>query len=227
MNFSATNIIGQAWEVWKKHIVFTWMILGIMLAVSIVFSIINPKGDSALISILSSLVSLFFELGAIALLLKLVRTDTEGDIKEIAGQKAIYVQALIATIVFALMLFVGFLLLIIPGVYVAVRFMLLPYVLVDQKLGWKESLKEASRLSEGNRLNLFGFILLLTLMNFVGALLLLVGLLVTAPVSYIAMTMAYEHLKKEKSGASEEVKVEEEKKEEVIDLPASTPEPAV
>jgi uncharacterized membrane protein len=226
MNFSATNIIGQAWEVWKKHIVFTWMVLGVMVAISVVFSILNPKGDSAIISILSSLVSLFFELGAIALLLKLVRTDTEGDIKEIASQSAIYVQSLIATIVFGVMLFVGLLLLIIPGIYVAMRFMFLPYVLVDQKLGWKEALKEASRLSEGNRLNLFGFVILLAIMNVVGALLLLVGLLVTAPVSYIAMTMMYEYLKKEKSGATEEVKLEEPKKEEVIDLPAPTPEPA-
>ncbi len=227
MNFSATNIIGQAWDLWKRHIVFTWMILGITLAIHIVFTILDPKGESFLVAILSSLVSLFFGLGTIALFLKLVRTDQEGEIKEIVGQVDIYMQAVIATIVFALMLFVGFILLIIPGIYVAVRFMFLSYVLVDQKLGWKESLREASRLSEGNRLNLFGFMVLLALMNMLGALALVIGLLVTAPLSYIAMTMAYEYLKKEKSGvATEEVKVEE-KKEEVIDLPASTPEPAV
>jgi hypothetical protein len=225
MNFSASNLISQAFELWKKHIVFSWMILGVIAAVSIVFGIITPQGGSSIISLISSLVSLFVELGAISLLFKLIRTGQEGDIKEIISQKEIYPQALLGSIIYYIMMVIGFILLVIPGIYVAVRFAVLPYVFVDQKLGWKEALNEASRLSEGNRMNIFGFILLLAVMNILGALCLLVGLLVSIPVSMIATTMLYEYLKKEKSGVTtEEVKVEE-KKEEVIDMPTPTPEP--
>ncbi len=224
MNFPASGLIGQAFELWKKHVVFTWMILGTMVAVSIVFAIITPKDGSAVISLISSLVSLFIELGVISLLFKLVRTGEEGDIKEIISQKEIYPQAILGSIIYYIMMVIGLILLFIPGIYVAVRFAMLPYVFVDQKLGWKEALNEASRLSEGNRMNIFGFILLLVAMNIAG-LLCLVGLLVSIPVSMIATTMLYEYLKKEKSGVKEEEVKVEEKKEEVIDLPAPTPEP--
>ena len=193
---------------------------------TIVFSILDSNGDSALISLLSMAVTLFFELGAFALFLKLIRTGQEGKIEEILGQKDIYVQALIGNIIYYILMVVGFILLIVPGVYVFVRFMLLPYVFVDQKLGWQEALKEASRLSEGYRWNLFGFALLLILINFVGALLLLVGLLVSIPVSAIAMAMAYEHIKKENGGVKEGVKMKE-KVAKVVEMPAATPEPVI
>jgi uncharacterized membrane protein len=148
--------------------------------------------------------------------------------EEIVGQKEIYLQALIGNVVYYLMMIVGFILLIIPGIYVAIRFGTLPYVFVDQKLGWKEALKESSRLSEGYRWNLFGFALLLVAINILGALLLLVGLLVSIPVSFIAAAMMYEFLKKEKSDVKEEIVVEEKVTEaEVVELPSATPEPAV
>jgi uncharacterized membrane protein len=229
MKFSATDIIGQAWQLWKNHVIFSWMVLGVVFVVTIIFGILDPKGESVLVSILSMLVTLFFELGAFALFLKLVRTGQEGKIEEIIGQKEIYPQALIGNIIYYLMMIVGFILLIIPGIYVAVRFMFLPYVFVDQKLGWQEALKEASRLSEGRRWDLFGFSLLLVVMNIVGALLLLVGLLISIPVSAIAMAMAYEALKKDKDGVKEVADGEsvEPKIAEVVEMPAATPEPVV
>ncbi len=228
MNFSPTNIISQAWQLWKNHIVFSWKVLGVIVLVTIVFSILDPNGDSALISLLSMVVTLFFELGAFALFLKLIRTGQEGKIEEILGQKDIYLQALIGNVIYYIMMVIGFILLIVPGIYVFVRFMLLPYVFVDQKLGWQEALKEASRLSEGYRWNLLGFALLLILINFVGALLLLVGLLVSIPVSAMAMAMAYEHIKKEKDGVKETVRAKTRTKTTpAIEVPAATPEPVI
>ncbi|MEK9173862.1 MAG: hypothetical protein AAB845_01190 [Patescibacteria group bacterium] len=226
MKFSATDIISQAWQLWKNHIVFSWLVLGVIFLVTIVFGILDPRGENMLISVLSMAVTLFFELGAFALFLKLVRTGQEGKIGEIIGQKDIYLQALIGNLIYYVLMVIGFILLIIPGVYVFVRFLLLPYVFVDQKLGWQEALKEASRLSDGDRWNLLGFVALLVLMNIVGALLLVVGLLVSIPVSAIAMAMVYEHLKKEKGGVKEEVKTEP-KIAEVVELPPVTPEAVV
>ena len=226
MQFSSTDIISQAWQLWKNHIVFSWLVLGVIFLVTIVFAILDPRGESILMSLLSMVVTLFFELGAFALFLKLVRTGQEGKIEEIIGQKDVFLQAFIGTVIYYILMVIGFILFIVPGVYVAVRFLFLPYVFVDQKLGWQEALKEASRLSEGNRFNLFGFVLILIAMNIVGALLLLVGLLVSIPLSAIAMAMAYEHLKKEKSGVQEGVKVKETIAQ-VVEMPAATPEPAI
>ena len=226
MQFSSTDIISQAWQLWKNHIVFSWLVLGVIFLVTIIFAILDPRGESILMSLLSMVVTLFFELGAFALFLKLVRTGQEGKIEEIIGQKDIFLQAFIGTVIYYILMVIGFILFIVPGVYVAVRFLFLPYVFVDQKLGWQEALKEASRLSEGNRFNLFGFVLILIAMNIVGALLLLVGLLVSIPLSAIAMAMAYEHLKKEKSGVQEGVKVKETIAQ-VVEMPAATPEPAI
>lgn len=228
MNFSSTTIISQAWELWKKHIIFSWLVIGVIFATSIIFGIIDPKNESFIIGLISMAVTLFLELGAIALFLKLVRTGTEGKIEEIIGQRDIYLQALAGNILYYIAMAIGFILLIIPGIYVAVRFMFLPYVFVDQKLAIKDAFNEASRLSEGIRMNLFGFSLLLILFNIAGLLVFFVGLLVTIPVSAIAMVMMYEWAKNEKSKKDETTEVvTEEKKEEVVELPAATPEPVV
>ena len=227
MNFSISDTIKQAYALWKNHIVFTWMIIGVMAAVSIVFGIITPRDGSVIITLVSTVVRIFLELGAMALLLKLVRMGQEGDIKEMFGQTEILPQALLGQIIYGFMILVGMILLIIPGIYVAVRFMFLPYIFVDKKLGWKEALSEASRLTEGRRGDLFLFSLALVLLNLVGVLLLLVGLLVTIPVSMIATTMMYENLKKEKDGTKESVTTESaEVTDAVIEAPAATPEPA-
>lgn len=96
-----------------------------------------------------------------------------------------------ASILLALVIVAGFLLLIVPGVIFALMFMFTPFIVIERALGPIEAMKESHRLTYGHKWKLLGFTLLLLLINLLGALALIVGLLVTIPVSTLAFVHAY------------------------------------
>jgi uncharacterized membrane protein len=70
-------------------------------------------------------------------------------------------------------------------------FMLTPFIVIERAFGPIEAMKESHRLTYGHKWKLLGFTLLLLLINLLGALALIVGLLVTIPVSTLAFVHAY------------------------------------
>jgi len=99
-----------------------------------------------------------------------------------------------ATILFTLMVVVGLVFLIVPGIYLAIRFGYYGYFIVDEEVGPIEAFKKSSDLTEGVRMDLFLLFALLIGLNIVGALVLLVGLLVTVPLSQLICAYVFRHL---------------------------------
>mgnify|MGYP001611319159 CR=1 FL=1 len=66
--------------------------------------------------------------------------------------------------------------------------------MVDKNAGITDSLKMSCEKTRGKALDLFLFALLLIVLNILGALALLVGLLVTIPISFVAVTLLYRKL---------------------------------
>ena len=65
------------------------------------------------------------------------------------------------------------------------------FAVIDRSLGPIEALKESARITEGIRLKIFLFMLAAGAINILGILLLFVGLLVTMPLTSLAMAHAY------------------------------------
>lgn len=93
-----------------------------------------------------------------------------------------------------LLLFGLFLLLLIPVVYLAVRYFLFPFFVLDKDMGPIEALKASAKATEGHRWFLCLLLLVLTLLNIGGAILLGIGLLFTIPISALALTWVYRKL---------------------------------
>lgn len=80
--------------------------------------------------------------------------------------------------------------------WIAIRYMLISFIIVDHpQMGAWSMMKESARLTKGHIVELFVFGLLLLLINIVGLLLLVVGLVITIPLSKMASGYIYEHLK--------------------------------
>jgi uncharacterized membrane protein len=79
-------------------------------------------------------------------------------------------------------------------VYVIVMFMFAPFVIVDRGVGPIEALKESKSLTEGVRWELFLFWAALVVLNILGLVALLIGLLITYPVSSMATNYVYRKL---------------------------------
>lgn len=80
----------------------------------------------------------------------------------------------------------GLVLLVAPGIYLAVRYAPFGYVLASRKASGVEALREAAALTRGRWWEACRFFLLLLALNLAGAALLGLGLLVSFPVSLLA-----------------------------------------
>ncbi len=99
-----------------------------------------------------------------------------------------------AEILATIIIFVGFLLLVVPGIIAALGLGFTPYVVIDRGLGPVESLKESWRITTGNKWRILLLGLALVGLNFLGLLVLIVGLLVTVPITLLAVVHAYRFL---------------------------------
>jgi uncharacterized membrane protein len=102
-----------------------------------------------------------------------------------------FLPLLLLSLVAGLFIGIGTILLIIPGVYLAVAYLFASYLVIDRGLEFWPAM-ELSRLTVNPRwFSFFAFVLLLALLNLGGALALGLGLLVTMPLSFCTVTVLY------------------------------------
>jgi uncharacterized membrane protein len=97
-------------------------------------------------------------------------------------------------ILYSLLVAVGFILLIVPGVFWMVKYQYVIYFIADKDMEIGEAFKYSAETTNGAKWELFAFLILLSLINLAGVIFLLVGLLVTIPVTLVAMAFVYRKL---------------------------------
>jgi hypothetical protein len=105
-----------------------------------------------------------------------------------------YWSYLLTALLQGLIVIVGLVLLVVPGVIWALKYGLATWVAVDQRLEPLEALRESARLTDGIKGRLLGFALVMLGVNLLGALACGVGLLLTIPTTCIATTHVYRAL---------------------------------
>jgi uncharacterized membrane protein len=143
--------------------------------------------------ILSYVVRIYMGLGLTRYMIRIVRGE-EASFQDFTTSISLFFRACVASMLVGLSVFFGALACIVPGVILAMMFFVWEYVLVDQDVGPIEALKESVRLTEGERIPLFLFAVLSVFFNFAGMMVCFVGLLVTIPVSTIAVVLIYEDM---------------------------------
>lgn len=109
-----------------------------------------------------------------------------------------------ATLLVSLAVLLGLVLLIVPGIIFGLMFMFTGFIVIDRGLGPIDAIKESKRITDGHKWDLLGFAFVLTVINLLGAIALVVGLLVTVPVTSLAFANAYRVLST-KAGAQPSV----------------------
>lgn len=102
-----------------------------------------------------------------------------------------FLPLLLLSVVAGFFIAIGTLLLIIPGVYLAVAYLFASYLVVDRRLDFWPAMDLSRRTVNPRWFGYFAFVLLIALLNLAGVVALGVGLLVTIPLSFCAMTAAY------------------------------------
>ena len=107
------------------------------------------------------------------------------------GEGGKLLRAIGATFVFAVMMIIGFILLIVPGIYIALRYGQYMVAIVDRDLGVMDALSYSSSLTTNNRWNMFVLALLGMAIGFAGMLACFVGLIFAGPVVWLSYFVAY------------------------------------
>jgi uncharacterized membrane protein len=122
--------------------------------------------------------------------------DERGELVDLFAKIPLIIPYLIASIVVAVIVMVGFILLIIPGIYLALRLQFFGWAIVDKDLGPFAAIQESWEMTQGSAWNLFLLWWLLLFVNVAGMLALGIGLLVTSPLTLVAMAYVYRKLER-------------------------------
>lgn len=202
---SVGECIRFGWETFKKRPFF---LIGALVAVSLtwvivlqVFTFLTPGADGSwrepaqeiVALIISFVVNTFFGMGITKFFLR--AHDAIESIKLTdfwAPQPFVYYA--VGSVVSGILVFIGMILLIVPGIILSLVFFAVNYLIMDKGLPPLVALKESYRITKGHKWQLFLLILISTVITLLGALAVLVGLLVAIPVTSLAAVHAYRML---------------------------------
>jgi len=102
-----------------------------------------------------------------------------------------FLSVLVAQFIMSIAVGLGFVLLIVPGVILALGLCMTAPLIVDRNLGPIDALTASWKLTEGNRMNIFVFWLIAVGLSIAGACACLIGMLLVAPVLGIAFMYIY------------------------------------
>ncbi|HVJ94318.1 MAG TPA: hypothetical protein VM580_31235 [Labilithrix sp.] len=114
--------------------------------------------------------------------------------RELVPDSKLYLEYLAVSLLYGLVVIAGLFLLIIPGIYLAVRYGLVGFLVADGRSDVLSSFPKSAALTRGVRWRLFLFMVVVTLLNFVGVMFFGIGLFFTVPISMFAMALVYRRL---------------------------------
>ena len=197
--FSVGAMFSVGWETFKKR---SWFFIGItalVLVISWLSGFLQGGGHAhggiaAFIGVVGTVASSsFVDMGATAIALKAEHDVAAPHVSDM-WRPELFWKYLFANILVGILVGVGFLLLIVPGVVLAIVLVFVKFLVVDRGLWPIEAMRESARITREHRLDLFLMVLVGIILNIVGMIALLVGLLVTIPVTMLAFAHAYRTL---------------------------------
>ncbi len=201
--FQVGDVLSEGWEGFKANagVLIAALIITVVISVFVVaplnFATNLAKDHWALVTILSlirgivqTLISVFFQMGLITIGLKIARGQTP-EIGDLFANFDKLATGFLVNVLLGIVTTIGFILLIVPGIIVALMTCLSMWFVVDRNLGVLDSIKASIDATRGSLLNLFIFGAVGILLSVIGAIPCGLGLLVAVPVLTVAAAHIY------------------------------------
>jgi hypothetical protein len=195
----ATSYFQTGWRLFKSHasvFVVSMLLLFLSWVVLEVAVVFLHRLGLAVWSVLH-LVWLFLFAGMLVGLHVMALKSVDGQIPRVGDLFASLERGptyLLALGIYCLAVSGGLVLLIVPGIYLAIRYCLFAQVITDTTASAMLALRKAATLARGNWLELGAFFLIAFLLNIAGMAVLGIGLLISFPVSLLAIAGFYRSL---------------------------------
>ena len=202
VDFGKKKAIFQGFQIFKKHLKFILGVYLIVIAISLGrFSVNFATGNNQLIELslivnmILGVLSIIVSIGAAKVFLNVI-DEKALKFSDLFKEYQYFFSFLLASIVNGILVVIGFIALIVPGIFFALRYQYFLFVMVEKKTGAMESLYLSEKVTRGNLTNLFLFNLLVLGINILGLLCFVVGLFITVPVTTLASVWVYRQLAK-------------------------------
>ena len=180
-----SKYLKEGWEVFKSRpgefIVFS-VIIFVVIGLFSRLDFIGPLATTAVISPLYA--------GFIVVIFMLFK-GREVQFGDFFKGFNYFLPLVLAGIVSGILVGIGFALLLLPGIYLAVSYMFVSMLIVDYRMEFWQAMEMSRQIVTKNWFSLFVFFLLLFVVNLLGVLALGIGLLVTIPLSICSVCVAY------------------------------------
>lgn len=191
MQYSNPDLISKAYELVSKKWILAIVAVILVGLISNLASAIDQK-----LAILNVFLSGALAVGSATFFLKIVRGQEERIEDIFEGFKTNYVASLVATIVMGIVIILGFIALIIPGVILGLGLSQTYYILAeDKEISGIDAMKKSWEMMDGWKTKYFLLCLLYFGMGILGLLALIVGLLFVIPIISTSNALFYEKLK--------------------------------
>lgn len=199
---------------WNKFWERPWFFVGVYIIIGIISSNLQsqsqretPNIDPFLMGLLIVIglalaaIRIVIRMGEKRLLLNAYENVQSASVKDLWTPHPFW-RFVGASILYGLIIVGGLILLIVPGIIWALKYMFVPIIVIDRGMYPMEALRESARITTNHKWELFLLCLVLAGVNILGALCLLVGLLVSVPVSALATVYVYRFLERQVSEIS-------------------------
>lgn len=153
----------------------------------------SPTTKTQIISLVLTTIQLFLSLGFIKIMLLLVQ-DKFVRVADMFNNFRIFLSYFVASFLYGIAVTLGIFLLVLPGIFIAIRFQFFPYFILEEKDSSFTALRKSYYLSQNLTVELFLFGVVVVALNIVGVLLLGIGIIFTYPLTTMATAVIYRSL---------------------------------
>lgn len=182
--FGAWSFIGLAWDIVKPH----WLPLSLM---CVIIAGINavPYLGSCVSLIIGGALMVGYNRAILGML-----AGRPPTVEMLFGGFDRFGQAFLAWLAVTILVGLGFVLLIVPGIILAIMWMFVSLVLAETDLDFSSAMTASANLTKGYRWQLFGLLFACVCIAILGLLACCVGIFLAQPVAMTAVALAYRFL---------------------------------
>lgn len=194
--FEIRDVIRQSWVMFLEHWGVLWGALASAIAINVVFDLLTSSaehgtvGTLLLISLVSIAVTSLVQLGMVRISLHIVRNEY-ADIAMLVTEYRYLLRYIGASVLYALMVGIGMLLLVIPGIVWAIKYSLYAYTILDKDLSVMDAFAHSAHITDGTKWHLFWFGVVFILLVVVSIVPFGLGLIATLPMGMVAGALLY------------------------------------
>lgn len=191
---------------WKQFKTYASFIIGIMVTYYVlaivprVYYMLTmpeePGMQAQFTSLILTLIQLYLGLGFTKIMLLLL-DDNYAQVSDLLSGFRMFISYFVASFLYSFGVMIGLFLLVVPGIYLAVRLQFYPYYIIEHGDTGIAALYKSYEASNELTLELFLFGITVLVANILGAALLGIGIIVTYPMTTLATAIIYKGLQKD------------------------------